>query len=118
MTPFASGGFTGRGGKYEPAGIVHRGEYVIPKAMVNQATGLPFADALGKLTRGHNTGIGYSQGGYVQSRDVGRGDVVSLSPMTIQQLAQAVKADLLLDGQRIAQSVSKSYVNSSRRGTN
>lgn len=38
---FATGGFTGRGGKYEPAGIVHRGEYVLPKEMVNQSTGLP-----------------------------------------------------------------------------
>jgi len=40
---FAEGGYTGRGGKYEPAGIVHRGEYVIPKEGVNQATGLPKA---------------------------------------------------------------------------
>lgn len=38
---FSTGGFTGRGGKYEPAGIVHKGEYVIPKSMVNQSTGLP-----------------------------------------------------------------------------
>lgn len=27
----AEGGYTGDGGKYEPAGIVHRGEYVIPQ---------------------------------------------------------------------------------------
>ena len=27
----AEGGYTGDGGKYEPAGIVHKGEYVIPK---------------------------------------------------------------------------------------
>lgn len=26
---YATGGYTGRGGKYEPAGVVHRGEYVI-----------------------------------------------------------------------------------------
>ena len=26
---FASGGYTGNGGKFEPAGIVHRGEYVV-----------------------------------------------------------------------------------------
>lgn len=29
------GGYTGPGGKYEPAGIVHRGEYVIPQEGVN-----------------------------------------------------------------------------------
>lgn len=31
---FAEGGYTGSGGKYEPAGVVHKGEYVIPKRMV------------------------------------------------------------------------------------
>lgn len=42
LTPtFATGGFTGRGGKYDPAGIVHKGEYVVPKQYVNQSTGLP-----------------------------------------------------------------------------
>lgn len=40
-TRFATGGYTGRGGKYEPAGIVHKGEYVLPKEAVDQATGLP-----------------------------------------------------------------------------
>lgn len=31
---FAGGGYTGAGGKYEPAGIVHKGEYVFDKAAV------------------------------------------------------------------------------------
>ena len=31
----AVGGYTGDGGKYEPAGIVHKGEYVIPQEGVN-----------------------------------------------------------------------------------
>ena len=38
---FSSGGYTGRGGMYEEAGIVHKGEYVLPKRMVDQKTGLP-----------------------------------------------------------------------------
>lgn len=29
VTGYADGGYTGRGGRYEPAGIVHRGEYVV-----------------------------------------------------------------------------------------
>jgi hypothetical protein len=33
---YASGGFTGRGGKYEPAGIVHRGEVVLPQEVVKR----------------------------------------------------------------------------------
>ncbi|MBB6061883.1 TP901 family phage tail tape measure protein [Thermosipho japonicus] len=33
---FAEGGYTGSGGKYEPAGIVHKGEYVIPANIVSR----------------------------------------------------------------------------------
>ncbi|RJG46498.1 tape measure protein [Mesorhizobium sp. DCY119] len=33
---FASGGYTGSGGKYQPAGIVHKGEYVVPKNTVDK----------------------------------------------------------------------------------
>lgn len=36
-----SGGFTGRGGKYEWAGNVHRGEVVVASENVNQASGTP-----------------------------------------------------------------------------
>ena len=39
---YYTGGYTGRGKKYEPAGIVHRGEYVVPKHEVNQSTGQPY----------------------------------------------------------------------------
>lgn len=38
---FAEGGFTGRGGVNEIAGIVHKGEYVIPQKDVDQLTGRP-----------------------------------------------------------------------------
>lgn len=43
---WATGGFTGRGGVHEPAGIVHRGEYVLPQDSVNQQTGLPDWDKI------------------------------------------------------------------------
>jgi TP901 family phage tail tape measure protein len=33
---YATGGYTGAGGKYEPAGIVHRGEVVIPQEYVKR----------------------------------------------------------------------------------
>ena len=38
---FATGGFTGRGGTNEVAGLVHKGEYVLPKSAVDQTTGMP-----------------------------------------------------------------------------
>jgi len=35
-TGYASGGYTGDGGKYEPAGTVHKGEYVLPQDTVRK----------------------------------------------------------------------------------
>lgn len=52
---YADGGFTGRGGKYEVAGIVHRGEYVLPQEMVNQNTGTPKWDKINRTTTNHQT---------------------------------------------------------------
>ena len=51
---FASGGYTGAGGKYEPAGIVHRGEYVI-NADATKRIGKSRLDMLN----------GFANGGYV-----------------------------------------------------
>lgn len=45
---FASGGFTGSGGKYEPAGVVHKGEFV----MDSEATRRIGVDALDRMQRG------------------------------------------------------------------
>ncbi len=42
---FAEGGYTGDGGKYEPAGIVHRGEFVMPADAVGRI-GLPTLEAM------------------------------------------------------------------------
>lgn len=60
---FARGGYTGPGGKYQPAGIVHRGEYVLPQNIVQQAGMLQF------LQRLHHQGLsalpGYASGGLV-----------------------------------------------------
>ncbi|WP_148250591.1 phage tail length tape measure family protein [Raoultella terrigena] len=35
-TGFAAGGYTGPGGKYQPAGVVHKGEYVFDQASTNR----------------------------------------------------------------------------------
>jgi len=53
---FAEGGYTGNGGKYEPAGIVHRGEYVMDKATVSKI-GVGNLDAMrASISRGYATG--------------------------------------------------------------
>ena len=56
---FSEGGFTGAGGKHEPAGLVHKGEYVLPQEAVSRI-GLARLEAMrfGNLP-------GYAEGGLV-----------------------------------------------------
>ncbi len=63
-TGFASGGYTGPGGKYQPAGIVHKGEYVFDQALTNRIgvsqlealrNGQPLDATLGRT--GFGTGV-------------------------------------------------------------
>ncbi|ATE86100.1 tail tape measure protein [Shigella phage Sd1] len=74
---FASGGYTGNGGKYEPAGTVHRGEFVFTK----EATSRIGVDNLYKLMRGYanggivGSGPGYATGGLVSGSNVNVGGV-------------------------------------------
>ncbi|WP_444665745.1 phage tail tape measure protein [Cereibacter changlensis] len=63
---FAAGGYTGAGGTYEPAGVVHRGEFVVSKKAVARL-GVP---ALEQLHRGALRG--YSGGGLVTGGPGGR----------------------------------------------
>ena len=42
---FASGGYTGSGGRYDPAGVVHKGEYVMSAPAV-QRIGVPTLEAI------------------------------------------------------------------------
>ncbi|MEG9475786.1 phage tail tape measure protein [Mannheimia indoligenes] len=54
---FSRGGYTGDGGKYVPAGLVHRGEYVITKEATARL-GLDFLNHLNYGKRGFSSGGG------------------------------------------------------------
>ena len=67
MRGFADGGYTGPGGKYEAAGIVHRGEYVLPQEVV-RAIGVDRLDVLRDMYTNQAPGRGrYATGGLVQA---------------------------------------------------
>ena len=55
---FSSGGYTGDGGKYQPKGVVHGGEFVVQKSAVQQPGAREFLERM-------NAGKGYADGGYV-----------------------------------------------------
>ena len=66
---FATGGYTGDGGKYQPAGIVHRGEYVITK------------EATARLGRGYLDYLNYGKRGFAN----GGGVAVPSVPMSYER---------------------------------
>lgn len=69
VASFSSGGYTGRGGRYEPAGIVHRDEYVVPSPVLNSSEGRSLVGRLESLRSNvSRTGIsGFADGGFTSS---------------------------------------------------
>lgn len=68
---FSDGGYTGDGGRLEPAGIVHRGEYVVPQPLmrtpiVQDMIHTIEAMRVSRIGSGRSL-PGYADGGYVQS---------------------------------------------------
>lgn len=73
---FASGGYTGGGGKNVPAGVVHKGEYVFDQDAVRKAGG---PAALEAIRRGLK---GYSGGGAVGVPSISAPRIPSLASMS------------------------------------
>jgi TP901 family phage tail tape measure protein len=102
---YYTGGFTGQGGKYDPAGTVHKGEFVIPKQYVDQSKGIPNAQAMNWIgNQGSTAGSGISQ--------------VELSPTDRALLAAAGNVTVTVDGKVIAQASNANNLNSAMRGSN
>lgn len=60
---FEEGGYTGDGGKHDVAGVVHKGEYVVPQSVNYAPAAQPYIHALESMrTRG------YADGGFVANQ--------------------------------------------------
>lgn len=75
---FATGGYTGPGGVYEPAGVVHRGEVVWSQLDIARAGGVAVVEAMRRGMRG------YSVGGIVAAPRL-MPAIPSMSPSLLQQ---------------------------------
>lgn len=93
---FYTGGYTGDGGKYEPAGVVHKGEYVAPQEVVNNPAAAPHLRVLEGMRLKHLRG--YSSGGYVVPAS-------PAMPVTLQQLGGSQAAGI--DYNKLAQAMKK-----------
>lgn len=94
---YAEGGYTGAGGKYEAAGIVHRGEWVAPKWMVKQNP-VTFANLeryrrSGSHGRSGSSAHGFADGGYTSPVSVSpTGGPIELSEASAMMIADAIAA--------------------------
>jgi lambda family phage tail tape measure protein len=93
---YADGGYTGDGGKYEPAGLVHKGEYVL-NAKATQRIGRAKLDSLN----------GYANGGYVGAAtpQMGAPSVVINMINQSKQPLQAEQSQPRFDGQKFVQDI-------------
>ena len=97
LTGYSDGGYTGDGDRYEVAGVVHRGEYVVPKPIMDNPR---VVDAVGTieairrnklLSQGIPVGTpsaGYAEGGYTSAAPAP--DYSELTA-TIKELRKALK---------------------------
>lgn len=92
---FANGGYTGDGGRLEPAGTVHRGEFVVKKSVVDNPGVRPMLERLNK---------GYADGGYVGPAQ-GSGSGGGIRDINITVPVQAQPGATERDGQRYGRGV-------------
>ncbi len=85
---FADGGYTGDGGKYQPAGVVHKGEYVFDQAAVKAAGGPAAMEAMRRNLKG------YANGGPV---GISVPSVPSLRSMSAQSAGVVVNFNPVVD---------------------
>ena len=72
---FSEGGYTGPGGRLEPAGIVHRGEYVVPQPQMRDpevARMVAAIETKRRRTSSKNTLPGFAEGGYTDTETENR----------------------------------------------
>lgn len=80
MKGFASGGYTGSGGKYDPAGIVHKGEFVFTK----EATQRIGAKNLYRLMRGYANGGSVGGSTYSRTSAISGGGNLNINGINVE----------------------------------
>lgn len=84
---FADGGYTGPGSKYQPAGIVHAGEYVAPQSVVKSPAAQPHINALESMRTGKRT---FADGGFVSEQMISPYQMAMITANAIRNMPAPV----------------------------
>lgn len=71
LTGYSEGGYTGDGGRYEVAGVVHRGEYVVPMPIMNNPRVIDAVGTIEAIRRNKRLTSGSAPMGYQGFADGG-----------------------------------------------
>lgn len=98
LTGYSDGGYTGDGDRYEVAGIVHKGEYVVPKPIMSEPAVIDAVGIIEAVRRDRMRGApslpssGFAEGGYTSpSTPVAGASLQSLTEAA-RDLRDAVQA--------------------------
>lgn len=81
---FAEGGYTGAGAKYDVAGVVHKGEYVAPKHIVESPMAQGHLRALERMR------TGYADGGFVTNQNTSQASQALIMANALKNLPTPV----------------------------
>lgn len=98
---YSDGGYTGDGGVHEPAGIVHKGEYVVSQAELRNPSVVPMVRAIEGVRQSRKHGRqgvhGFADGGYTGSEGMSDqllGIIQDLANQVDEMKSKTLHADL------------------------
>ena len=102
---FEDGGYTGPGGKHDVAGLVHAGEFVIQKSVVEKPGMRQFLNNLNEM-RGYSSGgyVGPAASGPVPGASAGSNVTIN-APVTVQAQPGMSNQEALRQGTMIGQAI-------------
>lgn len=112
---YATGGYTGNGGKFDPAGTVHKGEFVMTAA-ATRAIGVGNLYSMMKAAQGGRSaprGRGYASGGSVSGNS--GPNIVYLSPQD-RELLRSLQPIVMLGDRDIARANGNANFRTTRQG--
>lgn len=105
LSGYSEGGYTGDGDRYEVAGVVHRGEYVVPKPIMNNPRVVDAVSVIEAIRRNKTAGVpvpagtpsvGYAEGGYTSATPLPDTSELTAAIKELRQATRNIRAYVVL----------------------
>lgn len=105
LTGYSEGGYTGDGDRYEVAGVVHRGEYVVPKPIMENPRVIDAVGTIEAIRRNKMAGSGlsattpagsYAEGGFTAPAAIPEFTELVTATQELREAARNIRAYVVL----------------------